>query len=131
MSSFLLGVLGGGGPGGVGPCVWGCFLASCGMGSSGTACGPNKHAILLVICAFWRLYKVQLQVLFIGLFYGTSNSISRISCCSSCFQQFYIRVLYNRYASGSIIGYTFIAYLCGSLRLSAFILSLASGIVIV
>lgn len=33
--------------------------------------------------------------------------------------------LYNRCASGSIIGYTFIAYLCGSLRLSAFILSLA------
>nr|DAT13649.1 MAG TPA: hypothetical protein [Herelleviridae sp.] len=28
MSSFLLGVLGGGGPGGVGPGVWGCFLAS-------------------------------------------------------------------------------------------------------
>lgn len=28
MSSFLLGILGGGGPGGVGPGVWGCFLAS-------------------------------------------------------------------------------------------------------
>lgn len=67
MSSFLLGILGGGGPGGVGPGVWGCFLASCGMGSSGTACGPNKHAILLVICAFWRLYKVQLQILWLLL----------------------------------------------------------------
>lgn len=67
MSSFLLGILGGGGPGGVGPGVWGCFLASCGMGSSGTACGPNKHAILLIICAFWRLYKVHLQVLWLPL----------------------------------------------------------------
>lgn len=34
MSSFLLGVLGGSGPGGVGPGVCGCFLASCGMGAS-------------------------------------------------------------------------------------------------
>lgn len=67
MSSFLLGILGGGGPGGVGPGVWGYFLVSCGMGSSGTACGPNKHAIILVICAFWRLYKVQLQILWLLL----------------------------------------------------------------
>ena len=34
MSSFLLGVLGGSGPGGVGPGVCGCSLTSCGMGAS-------------------------------------------------------------------------------------------------
>lgn len=67
MSSFLLGILGGGGPGGVGPGVWGCFLASCGMSASGVAFGHHQQAILLIICAFWCLYKVQLQVLWLLL----------------------------------------------------------------
>lgn len=67
MSSFLLGVLGGGGPGGVGPGVWGYFLVSCGAGASGVAFGYHQQAILLVICAFWRLYKVQLQILWLLL----------------------------------------------------------------
>lgn len=78
MSSFLLGVLGGSGPGGVGPCVWGCFLASCGMGSFGVAFGHHQQAILLAICAFRRLYEVQLQVFMCCLVPAFSNSISEI-----------------------------------------------------
>lgn len=67
MSSFLLGILGSGGPGGVGPCVLGVFFASCGMSASGVAFGYYQHVIHLVICAFWRLYKVQLQALWLLL----------------------------------------------------------------
>lgn len=90
------------------------------------------HAILLIICAFRRLYKVYLQIPLITLASAFINSISRILYYAfiRCFQQFYIRFLPYVCFWFYVSRHTFVVYLGGFLRLSAFIWSLASGVIV-
>lgn len=78
MSSFLLGVLGGGGPGGCGSGCLGLFPRFWFLSASGVAFGHHQQAILLAFCTFRRLYEVQLQVFMCCLVPAFSNSISEI-----------------------------------------------------